>query len=218
VTTSRICLIVVPFESFQAGPKQDAEAGVLGEVLALGASESAGRFVPEISLIFLNLSAASQSNTGLTDVDVRGVLGEWRIEVETAGDTGSLILGNPDGPMGGADKGSVGPQREGFGRLVPLESALGLFMVEFVSSSSSFTLASSHSQLKSDAVVEGELIVSSSLSRAEGSSDSVDPRLSLLWLLEVVLTVLVRFSGGFAGSGGDARLGDASGTVLRKSR
>jgi len=66
----------VLFESFHAGPRQDAEAGVLGAVLALDASESAGRFEPEVSLIFLNLRAASQSKTGLTDVDVRGVLGE----------------------------------------------------------------------------------------------------------------------------------------------
>jgi len=139
------------------------------------------------------------------------------MEVETAGDTGSLILGNPDGPVGGADKGSVGPQREGSGRLVSLESALGLLMIGLISSSS-FILASSHSQLRSDSVVEGVLTASSSLSRGEGSSDSVDLRLSLLWLLEVALMVLVRFSAGFPDSGGDARLGDASGTVLRKSR
>jgi hypothetical protein len=74
-----------------------------------------------------------------------------------------------------------------------------------------------HSQLTSDRAVEGALSISPSLSFSD-SSDFVEVSLVLLVLLSALLTVLVRCNIDLLVCGGEARLGETSDMVFKKSR
>jgi hypothetical protein len=76
---------------------------------------------------------------------------------------------------------------------------------------------SSHSLLRSDRAVDGALSISSPFSFPE-RSESVEALLRLLLLLSVLLAVLVRFRTAFPVCGGEARLGETSAMLFRKSR
>lgn len=125
-----------------------------------------------------------------------------------AGEAGSFRLGNTDAPPGGAESGQVGP-RGVYGFFVLMGT--GFFVLNL---SLSF---SSHSQLRSDRAVDGALSISSPLSFPE-ASESVEPLLRLLLLLSVLPVVLVRFRIAFPVCGGDARLGETSAMLFRKSK
>lgn len=124
------------------------------------------------------------------------------------------MLGNTDGPAGGADKGQLSEPRD-----VP-----GIFASVLIGAGFGLRAPSSvfpsHSQLGSVRAVDGALSICSPFSFPE-SSDSTEPPLlvlAVLLLLRVLLAVLVRFRSAFPVCGGDARLGETNDMLFRKSR
>lgn len=140
--------------------------------------------------------------------------------METAGEAGSFMLGNTDGPdcpAGGADSGQLGPCGVG-GRFVSMGAGFEPFSFCLsLSSLSLFSSRSSQPQLRSDLAVDGGLSTCRSFSFSE-FSDSVVPVLPLLLWLSVLLAVLVRLDAAFPVCGGEAKFGEASDMLFRKSR